>query len=91
MVSRFLLCFDRLSETYLGMVAWEPREEIEKRAAHLLPALALARIDGKSPVEYVTTESDKGRVRRFARALLTDPVDRLYAVRDRWSAARIGR
>jgi aminoglycoside phosphotransferase (APT) family kinase protein len=90
-VSRFLACFDRLSETYLAMVDWEPREEIEKRAAHLLPGLALARIDGKSPVEYVTAEIDKGRVRRFARALLTDPVDRLYAVRDLWSAARIGR
>ncbi len=90
-VSRFLACFDRLAETYLGMVEWEPREDVEKRAARLLPGLALARIDGKSPVEYVTSEVDKGRVRRFAHALLVDPVDRLYAVRDMWSAARIGR
>ncbi len=60
------------------------------RAAHLLPGLALARIDGKSPVEYVTSEVDKGRVRRFARQLLLDPVDRLFAVRGAWAAARVG-
>ena len=50
---------------------------LEARAAHLLPGLLLARIDGKSPVEYVTLETDKDRVRRVARALLLDPVERL--------------
>jgi aminoglycoside phosphotransferase (APT) family kinase protein len=89
-VTRFLACFDRLAETYLSAVVWEPREDIEARAAHLLPGLALARIDGKSPVEYVTSEVDKGRVRRFARQLLLDPVDRLFAVRGAWAAARVG-
>jgi len=88
--SRFLACFDRLAETYLERVEWEVRDDIEKRTAHLLPALLLARIDGKSPVEYVTSEIDKGRVRRTARALLFNPVDRLYAVREAWSAGRIG-
>jgi aminoglycoside phosphotransferase (APT) family kinase protein len=88
--SRFLACFDRLAETYLERVEWEVRDDIEKRTAHLLPALLLARIDGKSPVEYVTSEIDKGRVRRTARSLLFNPVDRLYAVREAWSAGRIG-
>ncbi len=89
-VSRYLACFDRLAETYLGQVEWEPRDDIEKRASHLLPGLLLARIDGKSPVECVTSEMDKGRVRRVARALLLNPVDRLYAVREAWAAARAG-
>ena len=30
-VTRFLACFDRLAQTYLGAVTWEPREEIEAR------------------------------------------------------------
>ena len=51
--------FDTLVEAYLGSVDWEPAVEIEKRAAHLVPALDLARIDGKSPVEYLTEERDK--------------------------------
>ncbi len=89
-VSRFLACFSRLADAYLDRVAWEPREELERRAAHLLPGLLLARIDGKSPVEYVTTETDKGRARRFAHEMLTYPVDRLDAVREAWAAARVG-
>jgi aminoglycoside phosphotransferase (APT) family kinase protein len=85
--SRFLLCFRRLAETYLSAVVWEPHEDLERRAAALLPALFLARIDGKSPVEYVTSERDKGRVRRVARELLLHPVDRLFAVREAWFAS----
>jgi len=84
--SRFLACFGRLAETYLDLVAWEPREDVEARSAHLLPALLLARVDGKSPVEYITTPRDRDRVRRVARTLLLNPVDRLHAIREAWSA-----
>jgi aminoglycoside phosphotransferase (APT) family kinase protein len=84
-VSGFLACFDALAESYLGRVRWEPRDTVEARAARLLPALLLARIDGKSPVEYVTRDTDKDRVRRVARALLLAPVERLSAVRAAWA------
>ncbi len=50
--------FLRLTESYLRGVDWEPAGELEHRAATLLPALLLARIDGKSPVEYI---ADGGR------------------------------
>ena len=82
----FLDCFDVLAETYLAGVAWEPPEALESRAAPLLAGLFLARIDGKSPVEYVTEETDKDRVRRVARALLEEPAGRLDRVRAAWSA-----
>ena len=85
----FLDCFDILAETYLAGVDWESREALESRAAPLLAGLFLARIDGKSPVEYVTEEVDKARVRRVALALLQGPVDRLGKVRSAW-AAEIG-
>jgi 5-methylthioribose kinase len=49
----FLESFDMLADAYLSGVNWEPRESIEVRIASLLPALALARISGKSPVEYL--------------------------------------
>ena len=86
---RFLTCFDRLAETYLAAAQWEPRDGIEARAARLLPGLFLARIDGKSPVEYVTEERDKARVRTVARRLLAEPAERLAAIRRAW-AAEIG-
>ena len=63
---------------------WEPPAALEARAAHLLPGLFLARVDGKSPVEYITTEPDKNRVRRTARALLFHPVETLGDVRQAW-------
>ncbi len=77
--------FDALTTTYLDGVTWEPRAALEARAAHLLPGLLLGRVDGKSPVEYLTQEADKARVRAVARHLLTAPVERLDAVRAAWS------
>ncbi len=38
---------------WLGHFPFEMRSELEKRTATLLPLLMLARIDGKSPVEYL--------------------------------------
>ena len=81
----FLGCFDALARTYLDGVDWERPEALEARAAPLLAGLFLARIDGKSPVEYVTGEEAKDRVRRVARAALAAPVDRLGAVRAAWA------
>ncbi len=81
----FLACFDALAENYLAGVDWEPREAIEARIARLLPALFLARVDGKSPAEYITAEADKDRVRRVARPLIATPVPRLAAIRQIWT------
>jgi aminoglycoside phosphotransferase (APT) family kinase protein len=80
----FLRCFDMLAERYLAGVAWEPRQALEARAAHLLPGLLLGRVDGKSPVEYLTDEPDKDLVRKVARRLLAAPVERLGQVRTAW-------
>lgn len=81
----FLRCFDALAAAYLVGVAWEPPAQLHARAARLLPGLFLARVDGKSPVEYITAEPDKDRVRRTARALLAHPVDKLDDVRQAWT------
>lgn len=82
---KFLTCFDALANTYLNGVTWEPPEDLQTRAAHLLPGLLLARVDGKSPVEYITTEADKDHVRRVARALLIAPPASLRAIRAAWA------
>ncbi len=80
----FLCCFDALAKAYLEGVDWEPRAAIEHRAAALLPGLFLARVDGKSPVEYLTSDAQRQAVRRVARQLLLHPVARLAEVRDKW-------
>jgi aminoglycoside phosphotransferase (APT) family kinase protein len=76
--------FAAMTTAYLPLVAWEPAATLERRAAHLLPALFLARVDGKSPVEYLTEDTQRDAVRRVARRLLLDPPDRLADLAQAW-------
>jgi len=77
--------FDALARAYLRRVDWEPVHDVERRAAALLPGLLLARVDGKSPVEYLTTEPQWRTVRRVASQLLRQPVSRLAEVAAAWA------
>jgi aminoglycoside phosphotransferase (APT) family kinase protein len=83
--TRYVDAFDALCGAYLSHATWEPSAGVESRTAALLPALMLARIDGKSPVEYITEPAIKDRVRVFAGALIVAPETRLAAVGARWA------
>lgn len=85
--SRFALlaCFQAMTATYIAGVTWEAPVAFEVRVAHLLPALLLARVDGKSPVEYITETSDRDKVRKVARRLLIKPCDQLLDVASLWN------
>ena len=83
----FLACFDALATAYLACADWEDAGALEARAAALLPGLFLARVEGKSPVEYLTEEAARARVRRVARDLLRQPVRRLSQVAGAWAQA----
>jgi aminoglycoside phosphotransferase (APT) family kinase protein len=87
--SAFLRAFDALAAAYLADVDWEPRAETEARTARLLPGLLLARVDGKSPVEYVTAEEERDLVRAAALPLIAAPSKSLAAIRNAW-AERLG-
>lgn len=82
----FLACFQALAAAHLGCVDWEEPRACEARAARLLPGLLLARVDGKSPVEYLTDEGDKETVRRVAAQLLARPAARLMEIASLWSS-----
>ncbi|HSW20412.1 MAG TPA: aminoglycoside phosphotransferase family protein [Ramlibacter sp.] len=82
-----LAAFSALNDAYFDHASWEPRVDLEARAARLLPALLLARIDGKSPVEYVSDEAQKEAVRAFALPLVLRPVNRLSLVARQWGRA----
>lgn len=82
---RYLQAFHAIADSYLRGVIWEPAAAVEARAAHLLPGLMLARVDGKSPVEYIEAEADRERVRRTARRLLAMPVETLAEVASIWA------
>jgi aminoglycoside phosphotransferase (APT) family kinase protein len=61
----FLECFEALAKSYLEKFS---PGNLEERTASLLPALLLARVDGKSPVEYLD-EQGKALVRAKARSM----------------------
>lgn len=84
----FMAAFDAMAAAYFEAVAFEAHAGLERRAAALLPALALARIDGKSPVEYlVDLPARQALVRREARALLLEPDATTAAISARWRGA----
>ena len=83
--SLLLASFEAMAATYLRLVDWEPAAALAARAARLLPALLLARVDGKSPVEYITDDAQRSQVRAVAQKLLADPCDQLADVAQAWT------
>ncbi len=80
----FLESFSSMTQAYLRQVDWEKKTDFEQRTAALLPGLFLARVDGKSPVEYITRAEDRDKVRHCARALLFEPTDKLSDIAAAW-------
>jgi aminoglycoside phosphotransferase (APT) family kinase protein len=82
--SRYVDAFDALANAYFQHVRWEPVGTLASRIAALLPGLMLARIDGKSPVEYLDGAARRSEVRAFSRSLLVAPVAHPAEIAHRW-------
>lgn len=80
----FRASFEALCESYTTETADMADHGILARTAHLLPGLFLARVDGKSPVEYLTDSVDKDLVRDFARLFLTSPPNHPIEICQAW-------
>ena len=59
-------------ENYFEFVHWEDKQEFNQRVAKLLPMLGLARVDGKSPVEYLNPDQQQA-VRHMVIPLIKAP------------------
>lgn len=66
-------------DSYEAGIVWEQASDLRARTAKLLPALMLARVDGKSPVEYLS-DQDRERIRRRTLTLIESPLKNLPAV-----------
>ena len=82
-LAAFMDSFDVFVSSYFPHVKFEAPDELESRIATLLPALTLARVDGKSPAEYLD-EGAQNSIRSAAIALLRNPVASLHDVRAFW-------
>lgn len=70
---------------YLENTETEPDLEFEKRVGKLLLMLMLARVDGKSPVEYLK-DRDKKFIRSFAYENLTCKIYNQLAINQKWKS-----
>ncbi len=61
---------------YQPHVSWEDHGALEARVCALLPALMLARVDGKSPVEYLS-DTARDHVRLLSLSLIESPTKTL--------------
>jgi tRNA A-37 threonylcarbamoyl transferase component Bud32 len=83
---RFAGAFKDLHAAYLRGASWEDAAAIDARTGRLLAALLLARVDGKSPVEYLTSDCDKAFVRDRAKRFLSDASLRPLEILEQWMA-----
>ena len=79
--SRFAEAFADFRASYFA-AGEDP--DLEARAARYLAGFLIARMDGKSPVEYITAPADKARIRTFAREHLKQPAASLLMLADAW-------
>lgn len=79
----YLILFSQLAQAYLAKVDWEDPAELESRVSTLLPALALARVDGKSPAEYLSAPQQQ-QLREMAGLLLNNPNHKLSEIAAYW-------
>jgi 5-methylthioribose kinase len=86
MAAQCTALFDNILSAYRRHVSWESPQAFESRTARLLPGLMLARIDGKSPVEYLE-EGRRAVARAAARFLLIYPPGSLADVREHLRSA----
>jgi aminoglycoside phosphotransferase (APT) family kinase protein len=83
----YLDAFYALQRGYLPGVGWESAAALDARAAPLTAAILLARVDGKSPADYVRTPEDKGFVRDAARRLIREGSPAMAALAAVWKEA----
>ena len=66
----FVYALQKSFNIYFSNVTWEDKALIIKRSLSLIPLMILARIDGKSPVEYLKLLKDKNKLRKIALELI---------------------
>ena len=70
----FLNMLIEMTDTFFANVTFTDPKQLEAECMPILAFMMLARIDGKSPVEYITCESTKQLVRDMALRLLRSDI-----------------
>lgn len=73
-------------EAYANEVNWEPFAAFERRVCALIPAFMLARLDGKSPVEYLSADIQSSVVRPWAKQGVLAPKHQFLTCLHGWKS-----
>ncbi|WP_052444591.1 aminoglycoside phosphotransferase family protein [Flammeovirga sp. OC4] len=78
-----MLLAEQFFQTYQSKVTFASKERLEEQTVHLLLLLMLARVDGKSPVEYLQ-EEQQDIVRNFVYKTLPKKIKTLDVFSNLW-------
>ena len=70
---QFIEAYKIFFQTYIKSIKLYHRENFMNRSIEMIPIMLLARIDGKSPVEYITKKNIKNKIRSLSFKLLSNP------------------
>jgi tRNA A-37 threonylcarbamoyl transferase component Bud32 len=83
----YLALMREMARTYFSLVEFADPGPLERNAVRTLALLFLARVDGKSPAEYIETPEDKTLIRNVSYAMVIDNVGSYQQVADLLSAS----
>jgi aminoglycoside phosphotransferase (APT) family kinase protein len=86
MAPAYLRLAEMAWRTYASALPSEQQAGLEARVCRLLLMLMLARVDGKSPVEYLIAESQRARVRQFVKEYLPSSAEHLEQLCRAWES-----
>jgi hypothetical protein len=68
----YLNMLSYMAEIYFSGVTCMNAVELERESVNIMAFILLARVDGKSPAEYITEEADKELIRRISLSMIND-------------------
>ena len=82
--AQYLECHKQFWETYLSKANWLDRTELDRRVARLHLSILLARVAGRSKVEYVVDPTIQYMVQEFATQHLLGNIESTDEVAELW-------
>lgn len=79
----YLNMLSDMMDLYFDKVDFMPASELESAYTRVWALIILARVDGKSPAEYITEEEDKALLRRISRTIIDEGIERRAPAIDR--------
>ena len=73
----FINCYKKFFYTYLSSLKKSDKPNFFNRCAIMIPLMLLARIDGKSPVEYIVKDKIKNKIRLLSFRLIKETPNNL--------------